>query len=55
MKINLSNTKVKKVSGNGGVINISIDGQRVEQESKLKYLGTWITEDGKSETVIPSF
>ena len=52
MKINVNKTKVMKVSRNGGVINISIDGQRVEQVSKFKYLGAWITEDGRSETEI---
>ena len=32
------------------MINISIDGQRVEQVSKFKYLGAWIIKDGSSET-----
>ena len=31
MKINVDKTKVMKVSRNGGEINISIDGQKVEQ------------------------
>ena len=37
MKINVDKTKVMKVSRNGGEINISLDGQKVEQVSKLKY------------------
>ena len=41
-----------KVSRNKGVINIIIDGQKVEQVSKFKYLGAWITEDGRCETEI---
>ena len=52
MKINVDKTKVMKVSRNGGEINISIDGQKVEQVSKFKYLGAWITEDGRSEVEI---
>jgi len=38
MKINVDKTKVMKVSRNGGEINIIIDGQKVEQVSKFKYL-----------------
>ena len=45
MKINVNKTKVMKVSRNGGLINIKIDGQKVEQVSKFKYLGAWITEE----------
>ena len=52
IKINIKKTKVMKVSKNGGVINIVIDGQKVEQVGKFKYLGAWITEDGRSETEI---
>ena len=52
MKINVSKTKVMKVSRNGGVINIFVDGQKLEQVNKFKYLGAWITEDGRSETEI---
>jgi hypothetical protein len=52
MKINVDKTKVMKVSRNGGEINISIDEQKVEQVSKFKYLGAWITEDGRSEVEI---
>ena len=52
MMISVDKTKVMKVSRNGGEINISIDGQKVEQVSKFKYLGAWITEDGRSEVEI---
>jgi hypothetical protein len=53
MKINVKKTKVMKVSRNGGgTINIMIDGQKVEQVDKFKYLGAWITEDGHCETEI---
>ena len=52
MKINADRTKVMKVSRNGGEINISIDGQKVEQVNKFKYLGAWITEDGRNEVEI---
>ena len=43
---------IMKISKNGGVINIVIDGQKVEQVDKFKYLGAWITEDGRCETEI---
>ena len=36
MKVNVNKTKVMKVSRNGGLINIKIDGQKVEQVSKFK-------------------
>ncbi len=41
-----------KVSRNGGVITIVIDGQKIEQVSKVKCLGAWITEDGRCGTEI---
>ena len=41
-----------KVSRNGREINISIYGQKVEQVCKFKYLGAWITEDGRNEVEI---
>ncbi len=34
------------------MINIDIDGQKIEQVSKFKYLGAWITEDGRCKTEI---
>ena len=54
MKINVDKTKVTKVSRNGSEINIhvSIDGQKIEQVSKLNYLCAWITEDRRSEVEI---
>ena len=52
MKINVKKTKVMKISKNGGTMNIIIDGQKVEQVNKFKYLGAWNTEDGRCETEI---
>ena len=53
MKINVKKTKVMKISKKGGGrVNILIDGQKVEQVDKFKYLGAWITEDGRCETEI---
>src|SRR5215470_9981515 len=50
MKINVKKTKVMKVSRNGGgEVNIYIEGQRVEQTDKFKYLGSWLTDDGRCE------
>ena len=39
MKINVKKTKVMRVSRNAGLLNIIVDGQKVEQVSKFKYLG----------------
>ena len=52
IKINAKKTKVMKISKNGGTLNIMIDGQKVEQVNKFKYLRAWITEDGKCKTEI---
>ena len=30
----------------GGVVNITIDGQRIEQVKRFKYLGSVISENG---------
>ena len=47
MKINVQKTKVMVVSKTGDkFVNITIDGQRVEQVSSFKYLGSVISEDG---------
>src|SRR5207248_131361 len=49
MKINVQKTKTMVVCRDGGgVVNISIDGQRIEQVGKFKYLGSIISEDGRS-------
>jgi hypothetical protein len=32
----------------GGVVNITVDGQRIEQVKSFKYLGSVITEDERS-------
>ena len=47
MKINVQKTKTMVVSRDEGqVINITIDGLRVEQFKNFKYLGANISEDG---------
>src|SRR6478609_560080 len=48
MKINIKKTKAMVVSRNGGGrVNITVEGQRVEQVSKFRYLGSLISEDGR--------
>lgn len=48
MKINVKKTKTMVVSKKGGgAIDIRVEGQRVEQVRKFKYLGTTIAEDGR--------
>ena len=51
MRINVKKTKVMKVTRErqGSRVNIVLDGQQLEQVSSFKYLGSWITEDGKCE------
>ena len=50
MKININKTKTMRVSRNGGeTVDIHIEGQKVEQVKKFKYLGAWITIDGRCE------
>ena len=51
MKINVQKTKTMAVRWNGGgVVNITIDGQRIEQVESFKYLGSIISEDGRCLT-----
>ena len=53
MKINVKKTKTMRISRNGGeIVDIYIEGQKVEQVKKFKYLGAWITEDGRCEVEI---
>jgi hypothetical protein len=48
MKINVKKTKTMVVSKSGeGTVNITLDGQRIEQVKKFKYLGSVITDDGR--------
>ena len=48
MKINIKKTKTMVVSKQEGInVEILVDGQRLEQVKKFKYLGATITEDGK--------
>src|SRR5688572_30913845 len=49
MKINVQKIKTMVMCKDGGdVVNITIDGQRVEQVESFKYLGAIISEDGRS-------
>jgi len=51
MKINIQKTNTMLVCRDGGgVVNITVDGQRVEQVQSFKYLGSNISEDGRSLT-----
>ena len=53
MRINVKKTKVMKVSRNGGgVVNINVEGKRIEQVQQFRYLGSLITEDGRCESEI---
>ena len=53
MNINVKKTKVMRVSRKGeGDISIYIEGQRVEQVQKFKYLGSLMTADGRCEEEI---
>ena len=52
MKINVNKVKTMKFSTNEGAINIIINGQKVEQVSKFKYLRAWIAEAGSNEPKI---
>ena len=49
MKINVQKTKAMVVTRDGGgEVNIKIDGQRLEQVTNFKYLGSFISEDGRN-------
>src|SRR6476469_8678951 len=48
MKINIKKTKAMVVSRNGGErVNITVEGQSIEQVSKFRYIGPLISEDGR--------
>jgi hypothetical protein len=48
MKINVKKTKTMVVSKTGGVTsNIQVDGRKIEQVEKFKYLGAILSEDGR--------
>ena len=50
MQINIKKTKVIVISKTRNVpCKTVIDGSELEQVSQYKYLGTWITEDGRCE------
>ena len=54
IKINIKKTKAMVVSKkpNSPKINIAIDGEQIEQVTSYMYLGSLITEDGRSEKEI---
>ena len=54
MKINIKKSRAMVVSKkpNSSKINIAIDGQHIEQVTSYRYLGSLITEDGRSEKEI---
>ena len=52
MKINIKKTKVMRVCREGGEVNITINGTKLEQVKSFKYLGHTITDDGRRETEI---
>src|SRR6478609_8027321 len=48
VKINIKKTKAMVVSRNGGEgVNITLEGQSIEQVSKIRYLGSLLSEDGR--------
>src|SRR6476661_4857470 len=48
MKINVKKTKTVVVSRHSAMkVNISIDGQRLEQVTSFRYFGALISEDGR--------
>src|SRR6266568_4292473 len=51
MKINIQKTTTMLMCRDGGgVVNITVDGQRVEHVQSFKYIGSIISEDGRSLT-----
>src|SRR2546426_4626771 len=53
MKINVKKAKDMRVSRKEeGIVNIVIEGVRVEQVDRFKYLGSMITADGRCESEI---
>ena len=53
MKINVKKTKVMKISRDGGgQVILVLDGKKIEQVKQFKYLGAWITEDGRSDVEV---
>jgi len=55
MKINISKTKIMVSTKKGKKkAEIFVEGKVLEQVTKFKYLGAWITEDGRNETEVKS-
>ena len=50
MQMNVNKAKVMMISRIGGqTVSIYTDGRKVEVVNKFKYLGSWITDDGRCE------
>lgn len=50
MRINIGKTKVMRIcKSGGGEVVIVVNGQRLEQVDKYKYLGSWVTDDGRCD------
>lgn len=46
LRINIDKTKVMMVSRTSNVnLNITVNGKKIQQVSKFRYLGSWLTED----------
>ena len=55
MSINAKKTKVMVVNKTGSTpLQISLDNSVLEQVARYKYLGSWITEDGRCEEDLKS-
>ena len=53
MKLNVKKTKVMRISKrNIGTVDITVEGQKMEQVKSFKYLGSIITDDGRCEAEI---
>ena len=53
MKINSKKTKIMMISKDmSGKISICVDGQKIERVSHFKYLGSVVSEDGRSVAAI---
>ena len=48
IQTNVQKTKTMVVLWDGGCVNITVDGQRIEQVKSFKYFGLVIAKDGRS-------
>ena len=50
MSLNAKKTKIMVIDKKEKVrCKIKVDGKELEQVKEYKYLGTWVTDDGRSE------